>query len=88
MGNTTAFVDSVEQGISACQRTMRIATAVILCAFVLIILLTTVSTGTFVQTAAKVLYFAILAAALVSAGCWYRRSRLERSRSAAAAGGA
>jgi len=69
---------SVPDGIRLCNRLLRLATIVILTSFVLIIASTTVSTGSFVQAFAKVLYYLIVASALGSLVAWGMRYRLER----------
>jgi len=71
--------------IATCQKILRFTTGVILTAFVLIIALTTISTGPFMQVAGKALYYVIVLDAVVSLGTWYYRTRLEkRLRDAAA----
>ena len=64
--------------VGYCQRFLRGATAVIMGAFVLIIILTTASTGAFVQVAAKVLYYVIVTSAIFSVFAWFYRSRIEK----------
>ena len=66
------------EAMAICQNILRCTTGIILTAFVLIIVLTTVSTGPFVQMAGKALYYAIILAALVSLGTWFYRTRLEK----------
>ena len=67
------------QGIQAnCQLILRIATGIILAAFVLIILLTTTSTGELVRSAGKILYYLIFFSILVSLAVWRYRVRLEK----------
>jgi hypothetical protein len=61
-----------------CQQILRVTTGVILAAFVSIIAMTTVSTGPFVQTVGKLLYYVIVLAALVSLGTWFYRTRLAK----------
>jgi hypothetical protein len=70
--------DSVETAIAVCQRVLRMATILILGAFVAIIISTTISTGAFVQTLGKGLYYVIVVSAVVSLLTWYYRTRLER----------
>jgi hypothetical protein len=65
--------------IELCQQALRVSTGVILAAFVLIIVLTTISTEGWVQTAGKALYYIIVLDAFGSLGIWYYRTRLEKS---------
>ena len=60
------------------QQIMRAATTVILVAFVLIVVATTVSTGHFVQVLGKTLFYAIAAGAAVLLVTWLHRSWVER----------
>ena len=64
--------------IALCHRILRIATAAILGAFVLIIATTTISTGPTVRFIAQALYYVILASALASVTVWMVRVRLEK----------
>lgn len=64
--------------LESCQRILRVLTGVMIGAFGLIVLLTTVSTGPFAQVAGRGLYFAILACAAVSLGTWLARLCAER----------
>ncbi|MEE2658315.1 MAG: hypothetical protein VX733_07415 [Candidatus Latescibacterota bacterium] len=64
--------------IDLCQRSLRSLSGVMIGAFVLIILLTTISHGDFVQVAARSLYFLILASVLTSLGAWIIRVLLEK----------
>ena len=67
------------QGIQAkCQLILRIATGIILAAFVLIILLTTASTGELVRSVGKILYYLIAFSILASLAVWLYRVRLEK----------
>ena len=59
------------------QMILRIATGIILAAFVLIILLTTASTGELVRSVGKILYYLIAFSILVSLAVWLYRVRLE-----------
>ena len=68
----------VAASLQNCQRAMRLATGIILGAFVLIIGMTTVSTGPAVQFFGKALYYVIVLSILISLGIWYYRSRLEK----------
>ena len=67
-----------QKQIGYCQRFMRVATAVIMGSFVLIIGLTTASTGEFVQITAKILYYVIVVSAALSIAVWLSRTRLEK----------
>ena len=62
-----------------CQKMLRINTGVILAAFALIIILTTISTADWVRVTGKVLYYVIVSQALASAMTWYYRTRLEKA---------
>ena len=62
-----------------CQKMLRINTGVILAAFALIIVLTTISTAEWARAIGKVLYYAIVLEALGSVGAWYYRTRLEKA---------
>jgi hypothetical protein len=66
------------QRIRGCQRFLRLMTGVILGAFALIILMTTLSTGPVVQAGGKLLYYLIVLAALCSLVVWLYRIRMER----------
>jgi len=61
-----------------CQRILRALTGVMIGAFGLIVLLTTISTGPFAQVAGRGLYFLILTCAAASLGTWLTRLRAER----------
>lgn len=65
--------------LALCQKMLRINTGVILAAFALIIILTTVSTAEWVRATGKVLYYIIVSQALASAMTWYYRTRLEKA---------
>ena len=65
--------------LALCQKILRINTGVILAAFALIIILTTISTAEWVRTTGKVLYYVIMSQALASAMTWYYRTRLEKA---------
>jgi len=75
------------RGIAACQKILRLATVVILSAFTLVIVLTTISTGPRVQQMGKSLYYVILGSALVSLITWFYRTRLEKRARQADQGG-
>jgi hypothetical protein len=64
--------------LALCQKMLRINTGVILAAFALIIILTTISTAEWVRAIGKVLYYVIALQALASVGTWYYRTRLEK----------
>lgn len=68
----------LETSMALCQRVYRVATGVILTAFVLLILITTASTGSFVQFTGKALYYVVVGGAFLSAAAWYRRTQLEK----------
>ncbi len=74
--NTNA---ALHKALVLCQKILRINTGIILGAFVLIIILTTVSTAEWVRTAGKVLYYVIALQALTSVGTWFYRTRLEKT---------
>jgi len=79
MGNSErGSAEGYNRAIDACQKVLRLATGVILVAFVAIIATTTISTGPFVQTTGKILYYVIVVDAFVSLGTWYYRTRLEK----------
>ena len=65
--------------IGLCQKILRISTGVILAAFVLIIVVTTISTDGWVLWVGKALYYIIVLQALVSLGAWYYRTQLEKT---------
>ena len=67
-----------EKTVANCQRVLRLTTGVFLTAFVLIIAMTTLSTGPYVRFAAKGLYFLILISALTSVAVWIYRNRTEK----------
>ena len=66
------------KALALCQKMLRINTGVILAAFALIIILTTISTAEWVRGTGKVLYYVIAAQALASVGTWSYRTRLEK----------
>jgi hypothetical protein len=65
--------------IGLCQKILRISTGVILAAFLLIIVVTTISTDGWVLWVGKALYYIIVLQALVSLGAWYYRTQLEKT---------
>ena len=67
-----------QENILRCQAFLRWMTGVILGAFALIILMTTLSTGSFVQVSGRLLYYLIVLAALCSLGVWSYRIALEK----------
>ena len=60
-------------------RVLRYLTGVMIVAFVLIVLLTTISTGPFVQVVARGLYYLILCVPVVSLLTWILRLWARRS---------
>lgn len=77
---TTSSADlETQERIQNCQRFLRLMTGVILGAFAIIILMTTVSTGEVVQTAGRLLYYLIVLAALCSLGVWLYRLKIEKN---------
>ena len=67
-----------ERTASTCERILHLMTGVILGSFVLIIVLTTTSTGVYVRVGAKALYYLILVSALVWLGTWIYGKRLKK----------
>ena len=67
------------KALALCQKILRINTGVILVAFALIIILTTVSTAEWVRATGKALYYLIALQAVTSVGTWYCRTRLEKA---------
>lgn len=67
------------KALALCHKMVRINTGVILAAFALIIILTTVSTAEWVRVTGKGLYYVIALQALASVGTWYYRKRLEKA---------
>ena len=65
--------------LALCQKLLRLNTGIILAAFALIIILTTISTAEWVRAAGKVLYYLIVSQAVASAVTWYYRTRLEKA---------
>lgn len=68
----------LEKIVHHCQQFLRLMTGVILGAFAIIILMTTVSTGEVVQTLGRLLYYLIILAALCSLGVWMYRLKTEK----------
>lgn len=62
----------------ASHRVLRFLTGVMIVAFLLIVVLTTISTGPFVQVTARGLYFLILAVPVASLLTWVLRLWAER----------
>ena len=69
-----------ERTIAICHKLMQLATVAIIGFFVAIVVMTTLSTGPFVQQVAKGLYFAILASAFGSLIVWGYRTYLQKRR--------
>ena len=67
------------KALALCQKMIRINTGVILAAFALIIILTTISTSEWARATGKVLYYVIVSQALASVMTWYYRTRLEKA---------
>ena len=65
--------------IGLCQKILRISTGVILAAFALIIIVTTISTDGWALWVGKTLYYIIVLQALVALGAWYYRTQLEKT---------
>ena len=65
--------------IGLCQKILRISTGVILAAFALIIMVTTISTDGWALWVGKTLYYIIVLQALVSLGAWYYRTQLQKT---------
>ena len=65
--------------LALCHKILRINTGVILAAFALIIIFTTISTSEWVRATGKVLYYVIVSQALASVMTWYYRTRLEKA---------
>ena len=66
------------KSIEMCQKVLRLFTGLILAAFISIILLTTFSTGAFVQVAGKILYFTIVSSGIACLVVWLYRGKLEK----------
>ena len=64
--------------IFMCQRALKWLTAAIMISILLVIAMTTLSTGTFVQIAGKGLYFTVVGAAITSVAIWSVRVRLQK----------
>ena len=64
--------------IDLCQKILRFSTGIILASFVLIIIVTTISTDDWVLWMGKALYYIIVLQALVSLATWYYRTQLEK----------
>jgi hypothetical protein len=64
--------------ITVCQRVLHALTGVMIGAFALIVLFTTISSGPFVQMTGRGLYFLILASAATSLATWIVRVRMEK----------
>ncbi len=68
-----------EGPIDLCHKVLRFSTGIILAAFVLIIIVTTISTDNWVLWVGKGLYYLIVLQAFVSLATWYYRTRLEKA---------
>ena len=64
--------------IAMCQKALKWLTITIMASILLVIAMTTVSTGTFVQVAGKGLYFVVDGAAITSVAIWSVRVRLQK----------
>jgi len=70
--------EQMQQTKAKCQLILRIATGVILAAFLFIILLTTLSTGELVRAIGKILYYLIIFSIFLSLAVWGYSSRVEK----------
>ena len=61
-----------------CHRALKWLTITIMTSILLVIAMTTFSTGTFVQVAGKGLYFVVIGAAITSVAIWSVRLRLQK----------
>jgi hypothetical protein len=66
------------RSIFACQQVLRSLTAAMIGAFVLIVILTTISVNEAIQIVGQGLYFIILASVVISLFVWLVRIRFER----------
>ena len=64
--------------IVMCHRALKWLTVTIMTSILLVIAMTTFSTGTFVQIAGKGLYFVVIGAAITSVAIWSVRVRLQK----------
>ena len=64
--------------IAMCQKALKWLTVTIMTSILLVIAMTTVSTGTFVQIAGKGLYYVVIGAAITSVAVWTVRVRLQK----------
>ena len=64
--------------IAICQQILRSLTAAMIGAFVLIVILTTISVNEVIQIVGQGLYFVILASVVISLFVWLVRIRFER----------
>ncbi len=74
----TASVPDLNAIYEVSHRVLRYLTGVMIVAFILIVVLTSISTGPFVQVVARGLYFLILAVPLASLLTWILRLWAER----------
>ncbi|NKB72536.1 MAG: hypothetical protein GKR89_36130 [Candidatus Latescibacteria bacterium] len=70
--------EDINQALQRCQTLLRGMTIGILAALGLIIVLTTISTGAFVQIGAKALFYLILLQLLISLFVWRRRVKWSK----------
>ena len=70
--------DSCAALIVMCQRALKWLTITIMTSILLVIAMTTVSTGSFVQVVGKGLYFVVVGAAVTSLAVWSVRLRLQK----------
>lgn len=70
--------ESRRAAIAACHRILKLTTILVLGAFALIIISTTISTGPLVKMLGKGLYYVVLISAAVSLLVWLYRTWLER----------
>ncbi len=66
------------QSIATCQRILRSLTGAMIGAFVLIVILTTISVNEAIQIIGRGLYYVILASTVISLVVWIVRIRFER----------
>ena len=64
--------------IAMCQKALKWLTITIMISILLVIGMTTVSTGTFVQLAGKGLYFVVVGAAVLSLSIWSVRVHIQK----------
>ena len=64
--------------IAMCQKALKWLTITIMTSILLVVGMTTASTGTFVQLAGKGLYFLVVGAAVLSLAIWSVRVRIQK----------